>query len=148
SFLHVPIDLDQEQKLDAEMKSWLAFAVQKIEELAILGRALDGGRASVAKELKAYSDAAKARKTSPKIHNAAVQDRLKNVTAKDSRRVPFNERRKAQVEKYALPAFPTTSIGSFPQTEEVRKARAANTKGTLSDADYNTFLKKATEEAI
>src|SRR5690606_5050626 len=64
SFLHVPIDLDQEQKLDPEVKSWLAFAHQKIEELSILGRALDGGRASVAKELKAYSDAANARRTS------------------------------------------------------------------------------------
>jgi 5-methyltetrahydropteroyltriglutamate--homocysteine methyltransferase len=148
SFLHVPIDLDQEQKLDAEVKSWLAFAVQKIEELSILGRALNNGRASVAKELKAWSDAAKARKTSPKIHNKSVQDRLKGISVKDSRRVPFAERRKAQVEKYGLPTFPTTTIGSFPQTEEVRKARAANTKGTLSEADYNAFLRKVTEETV
>src|SRR5690606_34188652 len=88
SFLHVPIDLDQEQKLDAEVRTWLAFALQKIDELSILGRALDGGRASVEKELKAWSDAAKARKTSDKTHNKAVQERLKSVTARDSQRVP------------------------------------------------------------
>ena len=148
SFLHVPIDLDQEQKLDADVKSWLAFADQKIAELSILGRALDGGRASVAGELKASSEAARARKTSPKIHDKAVQDRLKGISASDSRRAPFAERRKAQVQKYGLPAFPTTTIGSFPQTEDVRKARAANTRGTLPDADYKAFLRRATEDAV
>ncbi len=148
SFLHVPIDLDQEQKLDTELKSWLAFAVQKIAELSVLGRALNGGRADVAGELKASSDAAASRKTSAKIHNAAVQDRLKKISARDAERTPFAERRKAQQEKYALPAFPTTTIGSFPQTEEVRKARAAANKGTLSADDYDAFLKAETEKAV
>jgi 5-methyltetrahydropteroyltriglutamate--homocysteine methyltransferase len=148
SFLHVPIDLAQETRLDPDVKSWLAFAAQKIDELAILGRALDQGRDSVADALKASSDAAAARRSSPKIHNAAVQARLAAVTPADAERVPFAERREVQRAAFGLPAFPTTTIGSFPQTAEVRKARSANTKGELSDADYAAFLRKATEDAV
>ncbi|MDX6805015.1 5-methyltetrahydropteroyltriglutamate--homocysteine S-methyltransferase [Terrihabitans rhizophilus] len=148
SFLHVPIDLEQETKLDPDVKSWLAFAVQKIEELAILGRALDSGRSAVADALEASSLAAASRRISPKIHDTAVQSRLAAVTPGDAERAPFAERRAIQRAEFGLPAFPTTTIGSFPQTDEVRKARAANTKGQLSDADYKAFLRKATEEAV
>jgi 5-methyltetrahydropteroyltriglutamate--homocysteine methyltransferase len=148
SLLHVPIDLDQEAKLDPELKTWLAFAVQKIEELSVLGRALEGGRTAVAAELQASSEAAIARTRSPKIHDPAVQARLKAVTPAMAARAPFAERRKVQRAAYNLPPFPTTTIGSFPQTEEVRKARAAHTKGNLSDADYTAFLREATAEAV
>ncbi|MGQ4274484.1 5-methyltetrahydropteroyltriglutamate--homocysteine S-methyltransferase [Terrihabitans sp. B22-R8] len=148
SFLHVPIDLEQEARLDPDVKSWLAFAAQKIGELSILGRALDEGRDAVADQLKASAEAAAARKSSPKIHNRAVQARLAAVTAKDSERVPFAERRALQHDAFKLPLYPTTSIGSFPQTEDVRKARAAHTRGELSSEDYKAFLRQATEEAV
>ena len=148
SLLHVPIDLAQEQKLDPELKSWLAFAVQKVEELSLLGRALDQGRASISEELKASSTAAQSRRTSPRIHDTAVGQRLAAVDKAMAQRLPFAERRELQRAAYNLPAFPTTTIGSFPQTAEVRQARAANAKGALSDADYRTFLRKTTEEAV
>lgn len=148
SLLHVPIDLDQEDALDPDVKSWLAFAVQKIRELSVLGRALNEGRESVRVELKASAAAVAARRSSPKIHNTAVQYRLRTVTPDMTRRPPFAERRKAQREKLGLPPFPTTTIGSFPQTEDVRKARAAATKGTLPPAEYEAFLKAETARAV
>ena len=149
SLLHVPIDLDAETALDADVRSWLAFSLQKMSELSALGRALASGRASVAAELDASAAAAAARKTSPKVNNKAVAERLKAVTpAMAKRRSVFAARAKAQRDKFGLPAFPTTTIGSFPQTSEVRKARAAHAKGALSDADYNKFLREETERTV
>ncbi|HEY0233867.1 MAG TPA: 5-methyltetrahydropteroyltriglutamate--homocysteine S-methyltransferase [Afipia sp.] len=149
SLLHVPIDLDTEIGLDRDVKSWLAFSLQKMSELAALGHALASGRASVAVALDASAAAAAARKASPKVHNKAVADRVAAITPSMSdRKNPFAVRAKAQREKFKLPAFPTTTIGSFPQTSEVRKARAAHTKGTLSDADYNKFLREETERTV
>jgi 5-methyltetrahydropteroyltriglutamate--homocysteine methyltransferase len=102
----------------------------------------------VAAELKASSEAARARTKSPKIHDPAVKARMAALTPDHAKRVSFAERRAAQRAAFNLPAFPTTTIGSFPQTEEVRKARAAHGKGTLSDADYAAFLRKETEAAV
>ena len=147
SMLHVPIDLALEAKLDAEVKSWLAFSVQKIEELAALGTALAAGRASIADALKASDAAAAARKTSPRIHDPKVASRLAAVdAAMRCRASPFEERADVQHARFNLPAFPTTTIGSFPQTPEIRKARAAHAKGSLSDANYKTFLREQTAE--
>jgi len=149
SLLHVPIDLEQETALDADVKSWLAFSVQKMDELATLAAALSGNAAAVADKLDASAKAAQARRTSPKVHNAAVAQRLAAVTAEMSRRKSVFEVRAAiQREKLGLPAFPTTTIGSFPQTPEVRKARAAHGKGELSDADYEAFLREETAKTI
>jgi 5-methyltetrahydropteroyltriglutamate--homocysteine methyltransferase len=149
SLLHTPIDLAQEAALDEEVRSWLAFAVQKLEELAILARALNEGRGSVAEALAVSSAAAQSRRTSPKIHDPAVAARLAAVDAAMARRgAPFAARRKLQAETLGLPAFPTTTIGSFPQTEEVRKARAAHGKGTMTDADYDAFLREETARAV
>ncbi|WP_454717418.1 5-methyltetrahydropteroyltriglutamate--homocysteine S-methyltransferase [Caulobacter segnis] len=146
SLLHTPIDLSLETALDPEVRQWLAFAVQKIEELAVLAKALNHGRASVAAELEASAKAAQARRVSPKIHDAAVAARLAAVTeAMSQRHAAFDRRREQQL---ALPAFPTTTIGSFPQTEEVRKARSAHGKGELTDAAYETFLREETQRAI
>jgi 5-methyltetrahydropteroyltriglutamate--homocysteine methyltransferase len=146
SLLHTPIDLALETTLDPEVRQWLAFAVQKIEELAVLAKALNHGRASVAAELDASAKAAHARGTSPKIHDAAVAARLAATTETMAKRHAAFDRRRAQ--QLALPAFPTTTIGSFPQTEEVRKARSAHGKGELTDAAYETFLREETERAI
>jgi 5-methyltetrahydropteroyltriglutamate--homocysteine methyltransferase len=148
SLLHTPIDLDQEARLDFDVKSWLAFAVQKIEELAVLGRALSGGRASIAVELEASSRAAATRRTSPLIHDPKVKARLASLTPAMTKRAPFSLRREAQRKAFHLPAFPTTTIGSFPQTAEVRKARSANAKGEITAAQYEDFLKAATKDAV
>ena len=149
SLLHSPIDLDAETSIDPEVKSWLAFAVQKIEELATLARALNEGRASVAGALAASTEAARARRTSSRIHDAAVGDRLAKVTEDMARRnSAFAQRREVQIGALGLPAFPTTTIGSFPQTEEVRKARAAHGKGALTDAQYEAFLREETARTV
>jgi 5-methyltetrahydropteroyltriglutamate--homocysteine methyltransferase len=147
SLLHVPVDLDQETDLDSDLRTWLAFSVQKMAELATLGKALAGGRDSISDILTASASAAAARRTSPKVHDAAVAKRMATVTTAMGRRTgDFAERAKAQRERFKLPVFPTTS--SFPQTPEVRKARAAHTKGTLGDAEYRTFLYEETARAV
>ena len=146
SLLHTPIDLALETAIDPEVRQWLAFAVQKIEELAVLAKALNQGRASAAAELAASAAAAQARRTSPKIHDPAVAARLAAVTEAMARRKTAFDRRRTQ--QLPLPVFPTTTIGSFPQTEEVRKARSAHGKGQLTDAAYETFLREETQRAV
>ncbi|WP_022729028.1 5-methyltetrahydropteroyltriglutamate--homocysteine S-methyltransferase [Fodinicurvata sediminis] len=149
SLLHVPIDLELETELDPDLKSWLAFAVQKVEEVSVLGRALNEGRAAVTAPLESSERAVEARRTSPKIHDAAVETRLQCITRDMARRTSDHaERRVVQQQNLKLPDFPTTTIGSFPQTEEIRKARAAFTKGRMSSADYQSFLKRETEAAV
>jgi 5-methyltetrahydropteroyltriglutamate--homocysteine methyltransferase len=138
SLLHVPIDLDRETQLDSELKGWLAFAKQKLVEVATLARALREGRDSVATQLDANARALAARRTSRRIHNPAVKQRARGVTEYDMRRSsPFAERRKKQLR---LPLFPTTTIGSFPQTAEVRAARKKLHEGTLTSAEYDAFI--------
>ena len=145
----MPIDLELETGLDAELKNWLAFAAQKIDEIAILGRGLSSGKSTVLAELKAASEAIAARRTSPKVHNPAVEQRVAAVTETQKKRNSvFTERRKIQSDKLGLPTFPTTTIGSFPQTPEVRKARAAVNKGEISTAQYEGFIQRETEAAI
>ena len=149
SLLHVPIDLEQENDLDADLKSWLAFSVQKMGELAVLGRALASGRRAVAPELDASAAAAERRATSKKVHDTAVQSRVAAVDAAMQRRPSDFARRKAvQDARLNLPLFPTTTIGSFPQTADVRKARSAHAKGALDDAHYTRFLREETERTI
>ncbi|WP_414900664.1 5-methyltetrahydropteroyltriglutamate--homocysteine S-methyltransferase [Sphingomonas flavalba] len=149
SLLHTPIDLALETKLDAQVASWLAFGAQKLEELALLGKALNGGRAAVADALVANAYAIADRRASPLVNNPAVRTRLAGIDAGWARReTPFAERIKAQQAVLNLPPLPTTTIGSFPQTAEVRKARAAHGKGVLDQAGYDAFLREETERAI
>jgi len=140
SLLHVPLDLDAESQLDAELKGWLAFAKQKLEEVVTLARALREGRqaAGVAAGLEANARALAARRASRRIHDPAVKRRAAAVTEQDMRRVaPHAERRKKQI---ALPLFPTTTIGSFPQTAEVRAARRKLHDGKLTPQEYDAFI--------
>ena len=138
SLAHVPVDLDLEQKLDTELKGWLAFAKQKLGEVGILTRALARGRATAAAELEANTKALVARRMSKRIHNPAVKQRAAAVTEPDLRRKsPFAARRRAQL---PLPAYPTTTIGSFPQTAEVRNARRQLTDGKMTAAAYDAFI--------
>lgn len=149
SLLHSPIDLELETGLDPEVKGWLSFSVQKMAELATLGRALASGRDSVKEALTASTAAAQARKASPKVNVKAVAARLAAVTEAFTRRKSaFAERTKLQRARFNLPAFPTTTIGSFPQTPEVRKARAAHDKGQLGDAEYEQFLREETARTV
>ena len=149
SLLHVPVDLAQEEGMDDDLRNWLAFAAQKVDELATLGRALNEGRDAVQDALVASSWAAGARRVSTKIHDPAVRIRLAAVTpAMSHRQGPFEARRALQRQQLDLPAFPTTTIGSFPQTEGVRKARSAHARGALSDGDYQAFLRRETETAV
>ncbi len=149
SLLHVPIDLDRETALDADLKSWLAFSLQKMTELSTLGTALAAGRDAVKDKLSASAAAAAARMASPKVHTKAVAERVAGITADmANRRSPFAGRAKIQRAKFKLPAFPTTTIGSFPQTSDVRKARAAFSKGTIDQAEYDKFLREETRRTV
>ena len=149
SMLHVPIDLELETELDPEVKSWLAFSIQRMKELATLGRALATGRAGAADALPASEQAAASRKASPKIHNANVARQMAAVNeAMRHRQNSFAQRAEIQRARFALPQFPTTTIGSFPQTADVRNARAAHLRGTMDDTQYETFLKEETARAV
>ena len=143
SLLHSPQDLAVEEKLNGEIKSWMAFAAQKLVELGVVKRALEHGKDSVAAELKASDVAAADRATNKLIHNDAVKARLANLPkGADQRKSPFAERIKAQQAWMNLPILPTTTIGSFPQTTEIRHARAAFKKGDISAAQYEEAMKK------
>ncbi|MBR1249804.1 5-methyltetrahydropteroyltriglutamate--homocysteine S-methyltransferase [Bradyrhizobium sp. AUGA SZCCT0169] len=149
SLLHVPIDLALETSLDPDVKSWLAFSVQKIEELAALGTALARGRVHADAILKASDEAAAARKASPRIHDAKVAARAAGIDSAMRRRISaFTDRAGVQHSRFNLPAFPTTTIGSFPQTADVRNARAAHAKGALTDDAYKLYLQNQTARAV
>lgn len=149
SLLHAPLDLTAETRLDPEVASWLAFGVQKLEELALLARALNEGRASVADALAASDAALAARRVSPKVRDLAVQARMAAVTPQMAdRAAPVAERLALQAKALNLPAYPTTTIGSFPQTQAVRKARADEARGRLEPGAYQAFLEDETRMAI
>ena len=147
SLLHSPITLNNEAKLNDELLSWLAFADQKLLEVADLRQLLDGTGGKEA--LHSNQAAIASRKASKRIHNDTVQSRLAGMIASDFERTSnFTTRQKSQARKLQLPEFPTTTIGSFPQTDEVRQARAQWKKGELSDADYDKFLKEETAKCV
>lgn len=149
SLLHSPIDLERETDLDPEVRSWLAFAVQKIVELGVLARALNDGRDNVRTFLDASSAAIASRRTSPKINNPAVKTRIATTDSSISQRSSaYETRRKIQRSKLRLPPYPTTTIGSFPQTPEVRKVRADYGKHTIDAAAYDGFLREETARAV
>jgi len=138
SLLHVPVDLAQESRLDDELKSWLAFATQKLDEIVAIKHGLGlQGRVAIAPQLAASSAALAARRASPRIHNALVQKKLAQIGAADAERGSgFAQRIVKQQAKLQLPDFPTTTIGSFPQTAAIRHARAAYKRGETGHLDY------------
>ncbi len=149
SLLHVPYDLAHETKLDDTPKQWLAFAVQKLDELNTLKRALNEGRASVQAQLTASADALRSRRASSHLHDAAVAKRCAAIDERQHRRAsPYPERRAAQRAGLALPLLPTTTIGSFPQTLDIRRARRDFKQGTLSAADYTAQMKAHIRDTI
>ncbi len=147
SLQHSPITLANEPKLDSELKNWLAFANEKVSEVVTLRNLLAG--TGDRRLLEANQVDLLSRRRSARIHNAAVKARLAAVKPSDfSRLSSFSSRQGVQRSKLKLPTFPTTTIGSFPQTAEVRAARAQWKKGALSDTDYDAFLKKETSRCV
>lgn len=147
SLLHSPVTLRHETKLDADLRSWLAFAEEKLVEVVALSRL--GTPLQDPKALHTNQVAVQSRRVSERIHRKDVKARSAAVTAADStRESPFSERRIKQRAALGLPEFPTTTIGSFPQTADIRKARLQWKKGEIPDADYNAFLKERTTECV
>ena len=150
SLLHSPVDLDRETKLDAELKSWLAFAKQKCGEIAVLRDALNKPHdASVQKALAESRAVQESRAKSPRIHKPAVQARLAAISEADSQRhSPFAARIEVQRARLNLPAFPTTTIGSFPQTASIRLARQSYKQGKLSVSEYTEAMHSEIRNAV
>lgn len=150
SLLHSPVDLSREDQLDAELKSWLAFAVQKCGEISVLRDALNDPQAPAVQAALAQSRAVQAsRARSPRIHKPQVQARVEAIGAADSlRRSPFARRIEQQRARLQLPAFPTTTIGSFPQTSSIRLARQAYKQGKLSLNDYTDAMHREIRHAV
>ena len=150
SLLHSPVDLGREDQLDDELQSWLAFAVQKCAEVAILATALNDPQNPKVQAALAQSRAVQAaRARSGRIHKPAVQARLAAITAADSQRhAPFEQRIALQRARLQLPVFPTTTIGSFPQTASIRLARQAFKAGKLSAAEYTEAMHSEIRHAV
>ncbi|NIF85693.1 5-methyltetrahydropteroyltriglutamate--homocysteine S-methyltransferase [Comamonas sp. Tr-654] len=149
SLLHVPVDLNSEQRLDADIKSWLAYALQKLDELRVLGKALRNGRDAVAAELADNAAALAARRASPRVHNPAVQAAVKQINARlGQRQSSYEARAPKQSRLLKLPAFPTTTIGSFPQTAEIRQARSEFKAGRLDFAHYQGAMRAEIERCV
>jgi len=150
SLLHSPVDLGREDLLDAELKSWLAFAVQKCEEVAVLARAVNEPQAPAVVQALAQSCAVQAsRAASSRIHKLAVQARVAAITSKDSQRQSsFITRIAKQRAGLDLPLFPTTTIGSFPQTGAIRLARQSFKQGKLTEAEYTEAMHSEIRHAV
>jgi 5-methyltetrahydropteroyltriglutamate--homocysteine methyltransferase len=149
SLLHCPIDLDQETSLDGDIRPWLAFGKQKLQEVQILREAIDGGAVAVATEMEIRRRALRDRWGSPLVSDRAVRSRAEMVTEDMlTRRSPFWKRRLVQRQRLHLPPLPTTTIGSFPQTKELRAARAGHKAGRQTREQYETFLRSQIDEAV
>ncbi len=148
SLLHSPVDLDLETELSAEVRSWFAFAKQKVTEVAILGRALDGEQEAIL-ACDTYSQPIVDRRSAAHVNKPQVKSRLNTITASLAERSEaYEQRARKQANHLGLPLFPTTTIGSFPQTGEIRVQRSEFRKGTLPEADYISALKGHIADAV
>jgi 5-methyltetrahydropteroyltriglutamate--homocysteine methyltransferase len=154
SLLHVPIDLDAEPAggdadLDDEMRSWMAFAAQKVGEVKTLAKGLADGREAIAEQLDANDRARDSRRDSHRTRTPEVRDRVEALSEADARRdTPFPERKEAQRAKLALPTFPSTTIGSYPQTEEIRQARRQLLQGEIEFPEYEERMRREIDRVI
>ncbi|WP_276484036.1 5-methyltetrahydropteroyltriglutamate--homocysteine S-methyltransferase [Paraflavitalea pollutisoli] len=145
SLLHSPIDLDGETAIDPEIRNWMAFAKQKLHEVTELKLIAQGDHTLLQANLQAIAS----RRTSQKVHKQAVKDRVAAITAADGqRKSAFPIRQRLQRERFHLPSFPTTTIGSFPQTDDIRQLRARLKKGDLTVEQYDAAIEQATIESI
>jgi 5-methyltetrahydropteroyltriglutamate--homocysteine methyltransferase len=152
SLLHTPVDLDDEppsEVLDDELRSWMAFAKQKVDEVVTLARGLGQGREAIASELDANDRALEDRRHSHRTRNPAVRERVAALTDADARRdSPFEARREAQRANLDLPLFPTTTIGSYPQTSEIRRARTELREHKIDSSEYERRMRAEIERVI
>lgn len=149
SLLHTPVDLAQETKLDTELKGWMAFATQKLQEISTLAAGAQQGRKAIAAQLQASDAAQQSRKKSTRIHDSAVSARQNAITLDmRARQSPFAVRQKTQHAALHLPLFPTTTIGSFPQTAQIRKLRADYKACTISAMAYEEAIKKEIKAVV
>lgn len=145
SLLHSPIDLDLETTIDPEIKNWMAYAKQKLNEISDLKHIAEGNNDLLQANIKAIES----RRTSRKVHKQAVKDRVNAITEADgTRQNAFPVRQKLHNERFNLPAFPTTTIGSFPQTDDIRQLRSKFKKGELTLEQYEEAIESATVDAI
>ena len=143
SLLHVPVDLSSEKKLDSEISSWLAFAIEKIKEIEVITNAINYGRAKVENELAQNKQSLNSRKNSTRVHNPSVQAELAKVDASwGMRKGTYLERQVKQLPVLNLPKFPTTTIGSFPQTGDIRSARSKFKSGEITENAYQDAMRK------
>jgi 5-methyltetrahydropteroyltriglutamate--homocysteine methyltransferase len=149
SLLHTPHSLDSEKKLPEEVKDWFSFAVQKVSEVVVIAKAVNEGPAAVREALEANAKSMQARASSERTNNKAVKDRQASVTPEQhERKSAFPERYAQQKKHLSLPLFPTTTIGSFPQTKEIRIQRNKFTKGEITAEEYEKFIEKEIEETV
>ena len=149
SLLHVPHTLASEKNIPEDVRDWFSFAVEKASEVSALAKAATSGPDSVAEQFGSNAKAMESRSQSKRTNNPAVHDRQSKITKEmHSRKSPFSVRDQKQKEHLKLPLFPTTTIGSFPQTKEIRIQRNKFTKGELSAKDYETFIEKEIQDVI
>ncbi|CAN8104424.1 unnamed protein product [Discula destructiva] len=149
SLLHTPHTLASEKKLDPEIADWFSFASEKAVELAVIAKAVTSGPASVREQLEANAKSIQARATSERTNDPAVKDRQAKIAPGDyNRKSEFTQRLAQQQSKLKLPLFPTTTIGSFPQTKEIRLSRSKFTKGEITAAEYDKFIEQEIDNSI
>lgn len=148
STLHVPYSLEPETGLDDALRSWLAFGQEKVAEVVTLARALREGREAVAAEIAASNAAVDSRRSDPRLHDDDIRARIDSIVASGAHRGDAAARRASQDDRLHLPPLPTTTIGSFPQTVAIRKARAALVAGEIDAAEYEKRMKQEIADVI
>jgi len=148
SLLHVPYSLDAETGLDPALRSWLAFGAEKVQEVSLLATALHRGTAEIADEFAAARTAAQGRSNDPRLHVDAVRGRVASLGPDSEHRAPAEKRRALQRERLHLPLLPTTTIGSYPQTTAIRKARAALRSGEITDQQYRDRMRTEIADVV
>ncbi|KAJ5485031.1 5-methyltetrahydropteroyltriglutamate--homocysteine methyltransferase [Penicillium diatomitis] len=149
SLLHVPHTLESEKKLDPEVLDWFSFAVEKLTEVAVIAKAVTEGPSSVSAELEANAKSMHSRATSARTNDPKVKARQGAVTEEmHNRKSPFATRIAEQTKFIKLPLFPTTTIGSFPQTQNIRVTRNKFTKGEITSQEYEKFIEKEIQDVV
>ncbi|AKE52612.1 5-methyltetrahydropteroyltriglutamate--homocysteine S-methyltransferase [Kangiella geojedonensis] len=149
SLLHSPVDLNSEQQLDDELQSWLAFAEQKVQEVADLSKALNHGSEAIKESLQASDVAVASKKSSSRVHNSNVQQRVAAISELErQRKSEFAQRKNAQREHFRFPLLATTTIGSFPQTDSIRQARRAFKSKEIDEQQYTQAIQQEIQQAI
>ncbi|MGZ8176879.1 5-methyltetrahydropteroyltriglutamate--homocysteine S-methyltransferase [Williamsia sp. SKLECPSW1] len=148
SLLHVPYTVAAEDRLDETLRPWLAFGLEKVAEVVTLSRALGEGREAVAADLEAAAAAAASRRSDPRVNDARTRARVAEVVERGISRGPAADRRTEQDARLGLPVLPTTTIGSYPQTSEIRLARAALRSGEIDESEYTSRMRAEVESVI